>query len=49
MVTSATAEEVDGWMRELRPSDVAIGFQFGHPPVVAPVASPFQVVSAWWD
>ena len=49
VLTSAFVQEVEGWVKDLFPDEVAEGY-FGEKPARAPALRPgYRVYSVWWD
>lgn len=49
VLTSASLQDVEGWVKDLFPDEVAEGY-FGNKPSRAPELLPgYQVYSVWWD
>ncbi|MDQ2730251.1 MAG: hypothetical protein M3Y56_01215 [Armatimonadota bacterium] len=49
LLTTATVQQVEGWVQELGPDDVAEGWSSGKPPAAPVPNDGFGVISVWWD
>jgi hypothetical protein len=49
ILTSASREEVQGWLAPLTPDSVEEGFAFGVPIAAPPLWPDVKVYAVWWD
>jgi hypothetical protein len=49
IITSASQDEVDSWVRKLRPDEVAEGFPAEVPVGFPPIPAGSKVSCVWWD
>ncbi len=49
ILSSATREEVAGWMVPVQPDEVDEGFVFGTPPAAPHLEPDMKVYNVWWD